>query len=175
MKKYILLAALFCGLFAVSCKKESKPALNGEVTLSSQILGSSVYYTYGFSFVAAKLQKYPGEQVDLILAVVQPQDSITASFFTSTDYDGTFNNSYFNANLDSATAWYNSYTEATASSFNAITDTIKPGQVITYKSAAGKYAKFLVESYILVKPQSGNQYATAKIKWAYQPDGTNKF
>jgi hypothetical protein len=175
MRKYILLSISILVILLISCKKETKVALSGTITLSSkQIVDGSAYATYGLSFLAGAIHKYPEEQVDLLVIALKPVGIVTATFFSAPDYTtGTFNNTAYNPDLTTAETLFNNYTEVTAKDFQALTDTIKEGQIITFKSAASEYAKILVRSINILG--GDDQYAEVKISWVFQPNGTTKF
>lgn len=176
MNKYILLAFSAFIIVAVSCKKDTSIPVSGTVTLSSQLLpdGSS-YATYGFSFTAGAIQKYPGQQVDVLIgSLLSASDSIQGAVFSSPNYTGTFSNTKYNPDLTVAENLFNNYSMVTDTAFNALSDTIKVGQIVTYKSPANKYAKILVRSINLVN-QGGQSYAKVNISWQFQPNGSAKF
>ena len=175
MKTYFLLAFSILFFALVSCKKETKIATSGTVTLSSQQIpyGQS-YAINGLSFLAGDIHKYPAQEVDIIVLALKPSGDITAVFFTAPDYyTGNFNNTFFNQDLAAAESQFDNYSEVTASNFQPLTDTLKVGQIITYKNSANQYAKILVSSINIVKIDP--PYAEVTIKWAFQPNGTTKF
>ena len=175
MKKYILLS--FSILFAVlvSCKKDTAVATSGTITLSSQqFVSGASYASYGLSFVAGALQKYPGQAVDVLVLALKPTGTITAVFFTAPDYyTGNFNNTDYNPDITAAETLFNNYSEVTATNFQPVTDTLKVGQIITYKSGANKFAKILIRNINIVTTDP--PYAKVTISWDYQPNGTSKF
>ncbi len=175
MNKYILLLISFLAVVSFSCKKDSTVPTSGTIILSSQqIVDGSAYATYGLSFVAGALHKYPGQQVDVLVLALKPMGDITALYFTAPDYNiGTFNNTYYNQDISAAETQFNNYSEVTATDFQPLSDTLKIGQIITYKSAANKYAKILIRSIGIVKINP--PYAEVNISWVYQPNGTVKF
>jgi hypothetical protein len=174
MIKNILLAISIISIIVVSCKKnETSIPTSGMVTLSSQlVVDGSSYAGYGLSFTAGAIQKYPEHQVDLM--VETSSDTVNGAVFTSPNYLGTFNNTNYNSDLTVAENLFNSYINVTDTAFKELSDTIKTGQIITYKSAANKYAKILVRSINLVN-QDGQQYAKVNISWQFQPNGSTKF
>jgi len=177
MKNYVLLVISILCIFMVSCKKnDSSIPVSGTVTLSSELVpdGSS-YAIYGFSFTAGAVQKYPGQQVDILLeSLLSATDSFQGAVFSSPDYLGTFNNTNYNQDLTVAQNLFNSYSTVTDTAFKAISDTIKVGQIVTYKSPANKFAKILVRGINLVN-QGSQKYAKVNISWQFQPNGSAKF
>jgi len=175
MSKNILLLISFLTIVSLSCKKEATIPTSGEITLSSQqVVDGPAYATFGLSFPAGAVHKYPEQQVDVLVLALKPLDDITAVFFTAPDYyTGTFNNTSYNQDLAAAETQFNNYSEVTATDFQPLSDTLKIGQIITYKSAANKYAKILIQSINIVKINP--PYAEVKISWVYQPNGTSKF
>jgi hypothetical protein len=132
------------------------------------------YATYGFSFLAGAIHKFPGEQVDLlVLALKLPSGDVNGAIFSAPDRAGTFNNTDYNKDLGLARNLFNNYSEVTATNFKELSDTIKEGQIITYKSASNKFAKILVESVSIVP--GNDQYAKVNISWVFQPSGSTKF
>jgi hypothetical protein len=175
MNKYILLLISFLAIGVFSCKKDTTIPTSGIITLSSQqVADGSAYATYGLSFIAGALHKYPEQQVDVLVLALKPAGDITALFFTAPDYNtGTFNNTYYNQDLTAAETQFNEYSEVTVTDFKPLSDTLKVGQIITYKSAANKYAKILIRSIAIVKIIP--PYAEVNISWVNQPNGTSKF
>jgi hypothetical protein len=175
MRQYILLSFSIACIVLVSCKKETKIPTSGTVTISSrQIPSGPSYVTYGLSFSAGALHKYPGQAVDVILLALKPTGDITALFFTAPDYyTGNFNNSFYSSNADSAEVIFNNYTDVTVTDFQPITDTLKVGQIISYKNASNQYAKMLIKNIDIIKTDP--PYAEVTVQWAFQANGTNKF
>jgi hypothetical protein len=175
MRKYILLGIGIVCISLISCKKETKIASSGTVTISSrQIASGPSYITYGLSFSAGALHKYPGQSVDVIVLALKPSGDITALFFTAPDYyTGNFNNTYYSVNPDSAEVIFNNYLDVSVTDFQPLSDTLKLGQVITYKNASNQYAKMLIKDINIVKTDP--PYAEVTVQWAFQSNGTTKF
>ena len=175
MKTNFLLAFSILFFALVSCKKETKIATSGTVTLNSQKFPyGPIYAIYGLSFSAGAIHKFPAQDADIIVAALNPSGAITAVYFTAPDYyTGNFNNTSYNPDLASAEIQFDNYSEVSATNFQPLTDTLKVGQIITYKNSANQYAKMLVSSINIVKKDP--PYAEVTIKWAFQPNGTTKF
>jgi len=175
MRKYILLGFSIACITLVSCKKETKIPASGTVTISSrQIASGPSYVTYGFSFSAGAIHKYPGQAVDVIVLALKPSGDITGILFTAPDYyTGNFNNTFYSPNPDSAEVLFNKYLDVTVTDFQPLTDTLKLGQVITYKNGANQYAKMLIKNINIVKTDP--PYAEVTVQWAFQSSGSTKF
>jgi hypothetical protein len=175
MKKYILLSISILILLAFSCKKDNTIPTKGTITLSSQLFTDGpAYAAYGFSFETGAILKYPEKPVDLlVIALKTLAGDVDGAIFESSDRTGIFNNTYYNSLMDSSQNYFNHYSLVTDTIFTELSDTVKAGQIITYKTPGGKYAKFLVQSTNIV--QGNQQYVEVNISWVFQPNGSRKF
>lgn len=170
---FLLLLSLIC------CKKEEKAKLTGEAVISTRLYGTGPYYTNGFSFSTGKNHPYPGTsgvRIDLVAqAVTDLQGNLTGVMLGSPDNDKAFftNNTF--SSLAEAESFFSGYTEVGPVAFSALSDTIQPFQVITFRSVVPTYAKMLITSLKFFRGDQTGQYAEVSFRWVYQPDGSTTF
>lgn len=162
-----------------SCKKDVPLVpVNGTITLSGMINGTAPdYYVYGFNFATGSTQKcyLTSSSADLVVISIQdPAGDVTGAFFENPQGLDAINLTDYNANLSSAEDLFTNYSEVVVTSFTSLTDTVKQGQLYTFRTAGSKYGKFLVKGVNIVANGS-SQYAEVTIEWQFQPNGTTKF
>jgi hypothetical protein len=177
MGKYLLLI-LTITVIAIACKKkEEEPEYSGEIILSSEILQSGQDYVfYGFSFESGKISTYSltsSELPDLAAIHVELVDSVNIDLLGSDDQEAFYKNGIFPGPAE-AEAYFNSYSEVIATTFQPIAYYIKENQVWTVQTAKNHFAKIWIKE-ISVKQTGQEHYAELRIQYQYQPDGSRVF
>ncbi len=179
-KKYIL-PCLILIFLSVSCKKTPHDLpVSGDITISTQKFGTTVYYTYGYSFEKDEFIKILNlnEKADIV-----PVDNLNLTGETTGMFLSVTNNNpngfYLNGtfpSLFSAEIFFISYFDASAPSFISLTDTIKPNQVFTMRTTNNNWVKFLIKETRPVQNTSGGKnYFETDLKYVIQRDGTPVF
>ena len=171
-------------LFNVSCKKNGKnePDIKGNITLSSKILGSQVYYSNGYSF-----------EKEIFISTLNPPDIIDiylvsnfsgslpthVQFATKEIPETTYGfhmNAIFTDSLD-ALAYFNNYRTAVnlIPPFTILTDTVRKNQIWTFRTWKDNYVKILVKNVRPVSSSSSENHFEVDIKYFIQPDGSAIF
>jgi hypothetical protein len=182
MNTKILFASLCLVFWTSSCeKKTTEPADEGDITISSQIFGSSpVFYVNAFSFETGK--EIPatgggGEVADVLAEQIRTVSGDVAgmrfSTFSSNTW-GFFLNGEFNSS-EAALSFYNNYTEATDGPWTEQTDTVFTHQVYTFRTYLGNYVKFIVKETRIMESPGAPDYAEADIRYYIQRNGTTLF
>jgi len=179
MKNILIITTLLL-LTGSSCEKkeEPEPSPKGDITLSSKILGSTIFYTFGFSFEEEKfissMEASPVTDIKLVKKPI-PSGFAGVQFSTETNLDesyGFYRNESFNNSAD-ALQYYNTYNKAVFPQFSALTeDTIKSNEVWTFRTFKKNYVKILVKdirNYYLGSPTAN--YTEVDIKYFIQRDG----
>jgi hypothetical protein len=177
MGKYLLLLSAIV-LIAISCdKKEEEPEYSGEIILSSEILQSGQSYVfYGFSFESGKISTYSltsSVLPDLAAVHVELVDSVNIDLLGSDDQEAFYKNGIFPGSTE-AEAYFNSYSEVIATSFQPIAYYIRENQVWTVQTDKNHFAKIWIKE-ISVKQTGQEKYADIRIQYQYQPDGSRIF
>lgn len=166
-------------LFAVSCKKEEpSPTPSDEITLSSKTFGTQPYYSEGYSFETQEF--YPrissGTEIDIYLNELLKVNGepIGVQFSTNTISESTFG-FYLNfegTDLNSASEYFNNYSEAFAPDYVTLTDTIREFQVYTFRTWKSNYVKFFVKEIRVIKEEDVIEYLEVDIKYFIQRNGS---
>jgi hypothetical protein len=175
-KTGILLACIV--LACLSCKKkEEEPKYSGEILLSSELLQSGQDYVfYGFSFEAGKISTYSitsSLMPDLAAIHVILGENITVDLSSSNDVDAFYKNGIFST-PEEAEAYFNNYTEVITHEFQPLAQNIKENQVWTVQTAGKRFAKIWIME-ITYQSGSLSDFATVRIRYHYQPDGSRTF
>jgi hypothetical protein len=172
--KYLHYGIIVLLLLFTGCKGEKDIPRSGTITLTNELFGTSVYYSYGLSFSL-------GEKVT---SLNDPEPDITVE--EGIIYGGTVEEAFFSVNtLDPAFALYGTYgteNEAVAAysaltSFSTMTwvnfgSPLSVNQIWLVRTREDTYAKVRVKEVIL---DTTNDFASCTFEWAYQPDGTKTF
>lgn len=179
IKKYILAFFLIILVLPLSCKKSvDEPPVAGNITVSSQLFGTTVYYPFGYSFERDEFVRIlnMNEDVDIvpIYQSSNDQESLFFSLPNNKPYGFYLNGAF--PSLFSAEIFFASYFNASAPSYTSLTDTIKPNQVYTMRTSRNNWVKFLVKETRLINNTSGgNDYFEADLKYVIQRDGSPVF
>jgi hypothetical protein len=168
---------IFLTLITFSCKKETSIPTSGTTTISTELFGTDVYYTYGFSFAKAAKVKFPGQSADFAAVAIfgGENNALTGALFNIPDYSNGFNKTAEFDNLADAEAYFNAYKNVTATQFILETGALQPGEVYTFKTRSDTYAKLLILAVSLDTSEVNNHFAEIEFRWQYQPDGTTTF
>lgn len=178
MKK-ILIITLSLFVIAACSKDEESAKTNGEVVLSSQIMGDATnYYVEGFSFENAKKVNYNLTSAtipDLVLEnSLDISGDVTGANLASPQNETAFFKAGEFATLQEAEIFFNNLAEAGTNVYAPTANNIAANQVYIFQSRSNKFAKILIKEYKLV-PGVMNDHVQATIDWVYQPNGEKLF
>lgn len=175
----VIIGIVFLLFAALSCKKEDpSPTPSDEITLSSKTFGTQPYYSEGYSFETQEF--YPrissGTEIDIYLNELLKVNGepVGVQFSTNTISESTFG-FYLNfegSDLNSASEYFNNYTEAFAPEYVTLTDTIREFQVYTFRTWKSNYVKFFVKEIRVIKEEDVIEYLEVDIKYFIQRNGS---
>jgi len=148
--------------------------------VSSEIFGSSVYYVNGYSFEEEKFvpTMNPGSSVSDIIPqrVLQVSGEVIGMVFSA----GPGNPYGFYKNFESqnpaeAEQFFSGYAQVSVGDLESLTDTLKAGQVYTFRTYKDNYVKILIKEVRLMTGSALSDYAEADIKYYIQRDGAPVF
>lgn len=175
---FILVSMVF--LVSACEEKENPPGQVGEVTISSEIFGSTVYYVNGYSFEEEKYvpSLNPGGSVADIIPVNELKvtgEVIGMAFSAGPGNSYGFYKNFESSDLQSAEEFYNNYTQVETNGLSQLTDTIEAGQVYTFQTYKENWVKFLVRDVRIMKESALSDYVEADIIYNIQRNGTEVF
>jgi hypothetical protein len=172
-------------LLFYSCEEEeTEPRDEGEVTLSSRILGSQTYYVMGFSF--ERDEKIPttgsnGFMPDIVAEDIEVRDPVSGEWNTAgivlrpaTTNPNSFVLNFSSSNAETAQEWFDNYREVEFNDPFWRTDTLRPEpvyQVYTYRTIKDNYVKLLIRDVTLI----GSDYGEVVLQYRIQRDGSTSF
>ncbi len=169
---FLLLSVTIC----YACEeKTDEIRTEGEVTISSEILGTEVYYVNGFSFEEDKFVRSlnSGPDVpDIIPENILEVSGEVIGMALSTgpgNHFGFYKNFESNDLSEAENFWLN-YLEVDVESFISLSDTLSPGQVYTFRTYKENFVKFLVKDVRVF-----SEYVEANIRFSIQRDGSAIF
>ena len=184
MIKLKLFIITFFLLLNISCKKNGKnePDINGDITLSSKILGSQIFYSNGYSFEKEIFISTlnPPDIIDIYLISSYSGSQTTHVQFATKEIPGTtygfHMNAIFSDSLD-ALAYFNNYRTAVdiIPPFTILTDTIRKNQIWTLRTWKDNYVKILVKNVRPVSISPSENHIEVDIKYFIQRDGSAIF
>ena len=184
MNKQFLFIISFFILVNISCTKNGKndPDIKGDITLSSKILGSQVYYSKGYSFEKEIFISTlnPPDIIDIYLVSNFSGSLPTHVQFATKDVPGTtygfYMNDIFTDSLDALT-YFNNYRTAVdlIPPFTVLTDTIRKNQIWTFRTWKDNYVKILVKNVRPVSASPSENHIEVDIKYFIQRDGSAIF
>jgi hypothetical protein len=173
MKK-VLFSVLAIILGLSGCTKKEDTRTSGTDTIDNITYFSTTYYTYGFTFSAAKLVSTnlnPGPDITLYVNVdnVTPRltlqsNNLKPSFFKVGEF----------SDATAAQTVFDNLKTVSASQWTEMADPIANNQVWVYRSATDTYTKFRIVSTVN-ESRSGTDYGECTFQWVYQSDGTLTF
>jgi len=167
-------------LFFASCEDNNDvPDAKGNITISSEIFGTNLYYVNGYSFEEDKFVpslNSGGSVPDIIpVNVLLVSGDVTGMILSaSEDGSGLYKN-FESSNIKEAEGFFNNYRMVDAANFTSLSDTLETGQVYTFKTYKDNYVKFLVEDVRLMSGSLLKDYVEADIKYYIQRDGSQEF
>ncbi|MFW5820703.1 MAG: hypothetical protein ACOCWA_05395 [Bacteroidota bacterium] len=177
----ILILLVCCTLILSACEeKKEEPRSKASVSLSSEILGTNIYYVNGFSFEEDEYissLNTTGSIPDIIPQnILKPDQEVVGLALSA----GPGNNYGFYKNFESenfseAEEFYENYLEAEAVNFSSLSDTIRVGQVYTFRTYKDNYVKFLVEDVRKYPGLYPEGYVEADIRFNIQRNGSDVF
>ena len=169
-------------LFCLSCEeKQNPPSKKGNVTLSSEILGTTVYYVNGYSFEEEKyvssLSSGGGDVADVIPENLLNVDGEVIAMVLSPGPGNPFGfyKNFESSDLEEARDFYLNYLEVDVGEFSASTSQLKAGQVYTFRTLKENYVKILVRDVRYMISGSFSDYIEADISYSIQRDGSTTF
>lgn len=178
MKRTIFV--LFLTLITFSCKKDiSELQKTGEIKISSETLGTTYYYSYGYSFQLEKFIPTIGssEIIDIYLVETNTiYGTLTGVQFATKDIPESTYGFYLNGtfqSLQEAENYYSNYTTAVAPNYAVLTDTVRNYQVWTFRTWKKNYVKFLVKDVRTIFTGQTADFIEVDIKYFIQRDGTD--
>lgn len=180
MYRLVLILSIFILLGSACEEKNSPPSPSGEVTVSSEIFGSTVYYVNGYSFEEEKFvpSLNSGSSVPDIIPVNELNvdgDVIGMVFSAGPNNGDGFYINFESSDIGEAENFYNQYSSVEFDQFSPLTDTLRAGQVYTFKTYKGNYVKFLIEGVRMMTQSVNSDYVEADIKYFIQRDGATEF
>lgn len=180
MKRFILLGFL-CIIICHACEEENtEPKMKGDVTLSSEILGTSRYFVDGFSFEGEKYvsSTNSGSEVPDVIPqnIIKPDGEIVGMALSpgpGNSYG--FYKNFESDNFSEAQEFYSNYLEVDIGTFETLSDTLKAGQIYTFRTHKDNYVKFLIEEIRMYPGLYPEGYVEADIKYNIQRDGSEVF
>lgn len=183
IKQFLFLISFFL-LVNISCKKNGKnePDIKRNITLSSEILGSQFYYSYGYSFEKEIFISTlnPPDIIDIYLVSNFSDSQPTHVQFATKEIPGTTYGFHMNAIFTdslNALTYFNNYRTAVnlIPPFTILTDTIRKNQIWTFSTWKDNYVKILVKNVRLVSTSSSENHIEVDIKYFIQRDGSAIF
>jgi hypothetical protein len=179
MYRIFILSFISIFLFFSCEENNSGPSESGDITISSEFFGTTVYYVNGYSFEEEKYVPTinPGGSVaDIIPENVLLISGDVVGMIFSADVDGSgFYKNFESSNLTEAEDYFNNYLQVETDGLSSLSDTLKAGQVYTFLTYKDNYVKILIEE---VRKMSGSllsDYFEADIKYYIQRDGSAEF
>ena len=179
--KRIILLAFTCIFICYACEEENnEPKAKGEITLSSEILGTSIYYVNGYSFEEEKYVSSMNSDSDVsdIIPqnIIKPNQEIIGMVLSpgpGNSYG--FYKNFEGENLSEAEDFYSNYIEVDIQNFATLSDTLKAGQVFTFRTFKDNFVKFIVKEVRMSPGLFPEGYVEADIKYNIQQDGSAVF
>lgn len=179
--KRIISLVFTCILICYACEEENnEPKAKGEVTLSSEILGTSLYYVNAYSFEEEKYVSSMNSDSDIpdIIPqnIIKPDQEIVGMVLSpgpGNSYG--FYKNFESENLSEAEDFYLNYLEVDIENFTTLSDTLKAGQVFTFRTHKDNFVKFLVKEVRMYPGLYPEGYVEADIRYNIQRDGSAVF
>lgn len=178
----LLLAGLL--VLMMGCKKESGPDYSGQITLSSQLMGTESYYLYGYAYESGEMYAYPhgtDPLPDIInegfLVLEEEGEPLVSKpgFNTPAKVNGFALVGEF-INLLEAEDFYDSYAEVEEGLyFETVSDIVELYQVWVQQTSSGKYVKILVRDIQNLQSEQGDKYNDVTLEFTYAQDGSTSF
>ncbi len=162
---------------AFSCKKEQNPEYSGTAVFTSEPRGEYFTEGYGFSFELGKNITCPNLNctgADVVAGHLILQTEIEEVFLQSPEnLEAFFLNGSFDTEAE-AIAYYDDYSEVTATDFDYEAGDLQENQVWTVQTLAKKYAKFRIIRIVIYNDVT-YPYADVVVQYQYQPGGSKTF
>lgn len=180
-----ILAAAFL-LTLVGCEKEEGPELTGELTLSSQLHGTTAegFYIYGYAFESGEMYSYSHlravEPLPDIINEGYPliedgEETSLAGFHTPGEVNGFALVGEFST-WEEAKAFYSNYAEVEDGlQYEAVSDVVELYQVWVQLTSAGKYVKMIIKDVQQFESEEGDPYNEVSLEYTYAADGSTQF
>lgn len=167
-------------IFITACEEKDKPlSPDGMIKLSSEFLGSTIYYVNGFSFEEEEFVptvNSGGKVADIIPEnILMVNGDVSGVLFSSGGGNNTgFYKNFEGESLEEAEAFFDNYTEVSAPQYSELTDTLSVGQVYTLKNYKENFVKILIRE---LQKRSGtySDFYEVSIEYYIQRDGSEIF
>lgn len=164
------------GILLTACSKEPTIPTEGEIVLNSKLFGTGPYYPYGFLFSQAKkVSTLSSPPPDItVIAETDLAGNVTGASISTTGFLNSFHLVGGFQNLQEAETAFNNLKEVTTPVWIAMAQNIEPFQVYLFRTRNDTYAKFMIME-LIVEKRDNLPFAEVRIKWMYQPNGSNIF
>jgi len=175
--KLRLITALVLMLLLAGCGKDDQK-ISGTITLTNELFdGKTFYYALGLSFDEAKAVPTLPDQyrADIILmAGTLPGGASDVAYLSSNTLDPPFAlvNEY-SSESEAQTA-FGSLKSIGSVSYIDVATPLKKNQVWVVKTRDFRFAKLRIID-VTLDLTGADPYATCKLEWVYQPDGSATF
>lgn len=177
--------ALIVGIIFLTmagCKKEESPKLSGQITLSSQLMGTESYFLYGYAFESAVMYAYPHSTdplPDIInegYLVMDGEQLVSKPGFNTPGQVNGFALVGEFISLLEAEDFYDAYAEVEEDLyFETVSDIVELYQVWVQQTSSGKYVKMLVRDIQNLESAEGDKYNEVTLEYTYAQDGSTTF
>lgn len=150
------------------------------MTVSSEIFGSAVYYVNGYSFEEEKYvstMNSGGSVADIIPENVLKVNGEVTGMILSAQGVNTygFYKNFESSVLAEAENFFNNYLNVEADPLYPLSDTLKAGQVYTFRTYKKNYVKILVKDVRIQNDSPLKDYVEADLRYFIQRDGAEIF
>ena len=182
VKRWTGIIAVVFPLLMGGCEKQTVPSPGGNITLSSQLLGTESYYLYGFSFEKGEMYRYPhqGDPLPDIIneayLVIDGAEQISLPGFNTPGQINGFALVGEFQTLDDANAFFRDYSMVQEGLvFETLSDTVELYQVWVQQTAAGKFVKMVIRDIAQFESENGDPYNEVTLEYSYASDGSTEF
>lgn len=182
MKIKGLIFTIFVLILLPGCDKQSNPDMEGLITLSSQLFGTSSYYLFGYHFEDSEMYRYRSQTDPLpdiinegILVIDGTQQRSLPGFNTPERVNGFALVGEFSS-LNEAENFYMDYQKVEDGlQYVTVSDTVKLFQVWVQHTSADNYAKMLIREIHQGEGSTGVPYNEVTLSYQYSNDGSAVF
>lgn len=165
-------------LLLASCKKDNQVIpLSGTITLSSKLYGSGPYYAKGFNFAQGTTVNFVSQSspVDLLVTPIETlAGDVVGGIFESPQGLDAINLTNYFSDSNAAQSFFDAYLEVNVTSFTSMSDSLRVGDIYTFRTSDNKYAKILVKA-ITLGNDGTQKYVDVQMQYKYQPSGSTTF
>lgn len=179
MEKILIICVVFLLVLPACEKEESPPSDKGDITVSSEIFGSTVYYVNGYSFEEEKFipnlnsKGTPDIVCQNVLDKTGSVIGMMISAFGVSSFG--FYKNFESRSFTEAEEFFSGYKTVEVEQFYPLSDTIQAGQVYTFRTTKKNYVKILVKDVRIKNDSPLSDYVEADIRYYIQRDGAEVF